>query len=128
MALPHDDAVKLQLLGLLASAPNGRMHCQDVYVTLARKFPQLTEDERKIPYRRSVSHWANRVQWARDHLRREGFILHPTAGGGRCYWSISEQGRAHLVQLKAEIDRLFADLDQLTLNKAQPTSDHLGRT
>ncbi len=46
MALPHDEEIQAELLRLLADAPHGRMHCQDIYEDLARRFPCLTKDEK----------------------------------------------------------------------------------
>jgi hypothetical protein len=54
MALPHDEEIQTELFRLLADAPHGRMHCQDIYEELARRFPCLTEDEKNVPYRNSV--------------------------------------------------------------------------
>ena len=96
MAIPHDHIIKLSLLELLHKAPNGTMHCNDVYKALAEQFPKLTKDELTLPYRTSLSKWANRVQWARQHLVEEGLLLRPHAGKGRGYWTISESGRRAL--------------------------------
>ena len=113
MTLPHDEAIKVELLDSLAAAPSGRMHCQDVYIQLAKKFPMLTKDEREVPYRSSISHWANRVQWARHHLLKEGLILHPTVGGGRGYWTISEKGRTQLAQLRINVEQILSEFERL---------------
>ena len=93
MALPHDEDVQDALLKLLATASEGRMQCRDIYRLLAEQFPRLTADELEVPYRNSVSHWANRVQFARLHLVRKGWILRPSSGGGRGYWTLSAGGR-----------------------------------
>jgi hypothetical protein len=71
MSLPHDQDIQVAILRLLASAPKGTMHCQDVYRILAQEFPELTYEELWEPYRRSVSHWANRVQFAPMASHRE---------------------------------------------------------
>ena len=41
MALPRDEYIQYELLRFLATAPNGRMHCRDVYNTCAKQFPGL---------------------------------------------------------------------------------------
>jgi restriction endonuclease Mrr len=110
MTLPHDDYVQTQLLRLLSAAPGGRMYCQDVYIELAKQFPLLTEDEMRVPYKNSVSHWANRVQFARLHMVRKGWILHPTMGGGRGFWQISESGRRALALADEMGKKLLAEL------------------
>ena len=99
MAIPHDDVIQLQLLELLSNAPDGTMHCNDVYTKLAELFPRLTADELFIPYRTSASKWANRVQWARQHLVQAGLLLRPHAGSGRGFWTISDKGRKALSAL-----------------------------
>lgn len=96
MTIPHDDIIKLKLLELLDKEPNGTMHCNEVFKELAREFPMLTKAELTDPYQTSQSHWANRVQWARQHLAEEGCILRPNAGGVRGYWTITQAGRKAL--------------------------------
>jgi hypothetical protein len=113
MALPHDESIQIELLRLLADAPNGQMHCNDVYRTLAQSFPQLSPAECKDPYPPSLSHWANRVQWARHHLVEQGLILRPYAGGGRGYWAISAKGREALAVRHATAAKLLAELEAL---------------
>jgi len=113
MALPNDEDIQTALLRLLARAPEGRMHCQDVYRVLATEFPNLTRREMNDPYRSSVSHWANRVQFARLHMVNKGWILRPATGGGRGYWTISPQGRKALDDLKALGKRLLAELEAM---------------
>lgn len=98
--LPHDQEIQIELLNLLASAPGGRLHCQDVYSTLAQSFPRLTDDEMTAPYERSLSLWANRVQWARQHLLDQGLLI-PYSEDNRSYWTISPEGRAKLATLQA---------------------------
>jgi len=89
MALPHDHDTQYQLLALLNEAPNGKMHCQEVYLRLAERFPQLNGDDMSGPYRNSCSQWANHVQWARHHLLLQGHLL-PSYLSGRGFWAISE--------------------------------------
>jgi len=113
MTLPHDEDIQTELLRLLSKAPKGRMHCQEVYVVLAKHFPKLTKDETTVPYKNSVSHWANRVQFARQHLVTKGWLLHTTMSGGRGYWAISEKGRNTVIQLQELGKTLLAELEAI---------------
>jgi len=110
MALPHDEEIQAELLRLLADAPLGRMHCQEIYETLARRFPCLTEDEKTEPYRNSVSHWANRVQFARLHLVDKGWFLHASMNN-RAVWVISDNGRTAILELDELAKSALAELD-----------------
>lgn len=110
MSLPHDHDMQIQLLQILDEAPDGTMQSSEVYEALADRFPQLTPDDTSVPYRRSVSHWANRVQFARLHLLLRGFIL-PLHLSGRGFWSISPAGRAHIRQLVRHAEELLKELE-----------------
>jgi hypothetical protein len=112
MALPHDEEIQIELLRLLADALHGRMHCQDIYQVLARRFPCLTEDEKTVPYRNSVSHWANRVQFARLHLVDRGWLLHASMNG-RAVWAISDKGRTAILELDELVKSALAELDAM---------------
>ena len=113
MALPHDESIQIQLLRLLAGATHGRMHCNDVYRILAKYFPMLTRAECEDPYQSSLSHWANRVQFARLHLVNRGLILRPYAGAGRGYWEISAKGREALADWDTTAAKVMAELEAL---------------
>ena len=112
MALPHDEEIQSELLRMLADAPHGRMHCQDIYQTLARRFPCLTEDEKTVPYGNSVSHWANRVQFARLHLVSKSWLLHASMTD-RAVWAISDKGRTAILELDELVKGALAELDAL---------------
>lgn len=112
MALPGDHEIQIELLDLLSTAPDGQMRTRDAYRVLAQRFPRLTRDETTIPYRNSVSHWANRVQFARLHLVQLGYILPPHSGGGRGIWTISAKGRKALTDRKSLADKLLAELER----------------
>jgi hypothetical protein len=109
MAIPHDHLIRLQLLGLLKEAPNGTLHCNDVYRLLAAAFPCLTKEELTVPYANSVSKWANRVQFARLHLVLFGYIEPPYLSG-RGYWTISKVGRAYIQRLQREAEEALREL------------------
>jgi hypothetical protein len=113
MALPHDEVLQLELMDLLMSAPEGQMHCRDVYQILATRFPALTNEELTVPYRNSISHWANRVQFARLHLVEKRWLLRRYAGDGPGYWKVSAEGRKALVDLRSATEALLAELAAL---------------
>ena len=109
MTLPDDGVMQFEFLRLLTRAPDGGMHSDEVYKNLAYSFPSLTKDEMSVPYRNSKSHWANRVQFARLHLVKRGWLL-PVTGGGRGYWKISPEGRKALADFDAMNARSLAKL------------------
>ena len=94
--IPHDEDIIHELLTLLDRARDGTMHCNEVYVDLAKSFPELSEDDLIVPYRNSKSLWANRVQFARLHCVQRGHILSEKAGRGRSLWTITEKGRREI--------------------------------
>lgn len=110
MALPSDESIQIELMQLLSSAPKGEMHCRDIYRVLEKRFPALTRDEVSVPYRTSVSHFANRVQFVRLHLVRKGWLLRPYAGGGRGIWKVSSKAKAEFAELQAQGDALLDEL------------------
>ena len=112
MALPHDSEIQMGLLRLLADAQDGSMYCADVYRALAEQFPELTEDEVTIRYRNAVSHWANRVQFARLHLVKQGWLLPPYVAGDRGFWTITRAGRQWLLEMAQIAEKMLEELDQ----------------
>lgn len=113
MAIPHDDDIQIQLFRLLSNVPGGTMYSSVVYKELAKRFPRLTTDETHIPYGNSVSHFANRVQFARLHLVENGFICRPYVMNDRGFWTITEVGRRYLAELDDIAERLLSELDNL---------------
>ncbi|MBI5786735.1 MAG: winged helix-turn-helix domain-containing protein [Rhodocyclales bacterium] len=109
MSIPNDHAIQVFLLQLLEQSLDGKMHCNDAYWLLARQFPQLTTAELHDPYQNSLSHWANRVQFAVLRLKEQALMLHHTVAGGKGIWAISEKGRAWLATLP-NADELLAEL------------------
>jgi hypothetical protein len=95
MSIPHDDVIKNELLSLLASSTDGRLHVHKIYKELAKLHPELTEQEKYDRYRNSLSKWANRVQFARLHLVAHGMIYRAGAGPRAAHgeWIITEKGR-----------------------------------
>lgn len=109
MAIPHDEDIQRQLFYLLARAPEGTKYCQDAYRLVAEHFPELTRDEVTAPYRRSLSHWANRVQFARWRLVEQGKLLRRSPLG-RGFWTISPAGRDCFREQQELADRLLDEL------------------
>ena len=102
MSLPSDESIQSALLRFLMAQPDKEMHCCEVYGALAEHYPQITESELKCRYRNSRSHWANRVQFAVEHLRQKGLVCRPFISG-RGIWALtksSDEGSA--VSLKAD--------------------------
>lgn len=111
MTLPHDDTVQLELLRLLASANEGRMCCADVYGALEQRFGGLKRDETAFAYRASRSHFANRVQWARQHAIERGWLLPAQSIGERGVWAVSAAGRERLRFLGALAEEMMGELN-----------------
>jgi 5-methylcytosine-specific restriction enzyme A len=112
MTIPHEHEIQYALMCLLEGQPEGKMHCNDVYRVLAEQYPQLTRAELEDPYENSISHWANRVQFAVMHLKDQGLILHHTVGGGRGIWAISVAGREWLSRIP-NADELLKELGSM---------------
>jgi len=110
MAIPHDDDIQFEVLKLLSKVPAGTMYCMDVYRELAKRYPQLTEDEVEFRYKNSVSHWANRVQFARWHLIEKGFIYRPYVMNDRGFWTITEAGRRWVFESEVIAENLLIEL------------------
>ena len=85
------------------------MECGDVYKLLAHRFPELEADDVSIPFKNSVSHWANRVQFARLHLVLQGYLL-PSYLSERGVWVISPTGRAYIRHVREEADQALDEL------------------
>ena len=97
MAIPSNAAIESELLALLASSPGRRIHATVAYDELAELHPELTGEERTLRFRNSVSQWANRVQFCRQHLVVRGFIF--PAGEGpnpeHGVWILTPDGMAY---------------------------------
>ena len=95
MTIPDDFVIQNEILSLLASSPDGRLHLHKVYDELSKLHPELTYEEKNKKYVNSKSEWANRVQFARLHLANRGLIYKAEAGPSpaRGVWIITEAGR-----------------------------------
>jgi hypothetical protein len=101
MAIPDDAAIQEELLQLLGSSPQNRIHASEAYSKLVELHPELTNAEVSEPYRNSVSHWANRVQFARLHLVERGLVYRagagPTPRSG--VWILTDRGKDRIREL-----------------------------
>jgi hypothetical protein len=118
MTIPHDEDIQKRLLDLLKHSFDGTMHCNDVYSSLAKQFPELSDDEKSVPYQTSLSKWSNRVQFARLHCVNKELLYSAKAGPakGRGFWTITEKGREHKFDDKPRIKQIRAnptDIDSL---------------
>ena len=92
MAIPSEKDIELPLLQEIEAA-GGEAKPSELYDKVARHFPQLTPSDQTVRHPRSgLLIWANRVQWARQHLVNKGEIDASTRG----IWKITERGRARL--------------------------------
>jgi hypothetical protein len=94
MAIPYEDVLKEELLLFLVNEPDYSATSTRAYEQLARLHPELTEGELHDPYPHSVSHWANRVQFARQRLVEAGFLYKPNAhpSAPRGQWMLTPRG------------------------------------
>lgn len=93
MPLPKDELIMFELLRLLSISPSRTLECAEAYESLARTFPQLTDRELNERYQNSVSLWANRVQWAREHCAERGLIYRPDeTPRGAGFWTLTDSG------------------------------------
>jgi len=66
----------------------------------------LTQEERTSRFKNSASHWANRVQFCRQHLVDRGFIYPANKGPESAYgvWILTPEGRRYqATNSKAEV-------------------------
>ena len=97
MSIPGQASIELPLL-LEIERSGGRVEKRDhfpgSYDRVARHFPDLTEDDKRI--RRESGNqglmWENNVEWARNKLREKGDL----EAGMREVWEITNQGRERL--------------------------------
>ena len=92
MAIPSEKDIELPLLREIEAA-GGEAKPSDLYDSVARLFPLLTQSDREARYERSGQLiWQNRVQFARNDLVKKGEVDASTRG----VWRITDRGRARL--------------------------------
>jgi hypothetical protein len=98
--LPDQDSLQPEILEALYHAEKGRMKARLVYNLLAQSHPEVDYEERTRKYRNSQSHWANRVQWARQQLVDRGFVFRANAGPNPEFgvWIITDEGRKYIAR------------------------------
>lgn len=100
MAIPPNADIERELLILLAHSPGGRLRAADCYDELVEVFSEVTAEERTLKFQNSVSQWANRVQFCRQHLVDRGFIYPAEVGPDPEYgvWIITPSGREYQIR------------------------------
>jgi hypothetical protein len=95
MTIPDDSIIQMNILSLLATAADRRMHVQTIYDELAKLHDELTPQEMSQRYDNSVSKWANRIQFAKHHLVYKDLIHRAGSGPNPSHgiWIITEAGR-----------------------------------
>lgn len=102
MAIPNDDIIQQELIALIASKPDKRVHASNAYEELARLHPEITQQELIERYQNSVSKWANRVQFARLHLVNKGLLYRANAvsNASTGYWMLTPDGEIVAAKLE----------------------------
>ena len=92
MAIPSEKDIELPLLQEIQAA-GGEARPIDLYDSVARHFPRLTQADREARYQRTDDLiWQNRVRFARNDLIKKGELDSSDWG----IWQITDRGRARL--------------------------------
>ncbi|GAA2073720.1 winged helix-turn-helix domain-containing protein [Microbacterium hatanonis] len=96
MAFPHDDLIADELLKLLADQPDGRAHGPDTYEPLAKRFPELTEEDLASRVPTGERRWDSKVRFARLKLVNRGLVYPAKEGPSpqRGVWILTDPGMA----------------------------------
>src|SRR5438874_6262397 len=91
MSFPKQSEIELPLLKLLQQL-GGKAEPKELYPTIAKMFPQLSEEDltARTPSNPSIFRWHNLVQWSRQKLVEKGEIDPSTRG----VWKLTPRGRA----------------------------------
>ncbi len=89
--LPKQREIELPLLEVLVEL-GGQGRPADIYPLVAKKFPQIREEDLMETLPSGANKWTNRVQWARQGLVAKGEIDSPAHG----IWRITDKGRRRL--------------------------------
>ena len=108
MPFPKQAEIEVPLLEALVEL-GGEGRPRDVYPRVAKRFPQLTQEEQeeRLENYPSTRKWSNLVQWIRQRLVDLGQI----DGSQRGIWKITAAGRA---RLQSEASSSFASLPSPT--------------
>jgi hypothetical protein len=111
MALPNDLILKHGVMRLIGKQPDFTIAAADAYGQLESEFPSLCSEETKVPFGTSRSHFANRVQWAVQHLRDDGWLAKgPVSGQGR--WEFTAKARVSWKLAFPTAEDLLAEIAQ----------------
>jgi restriction system protein len=100
--LPKQKQIEVPLLQVLVEI-GGQGRPKEIYPLVAKKFPDIREEELAETLSSGGNRWTNRTQWARQTLVEKGEMDSPAHG----VWRITEKGRQRLGEL-GEVDRLEA--------------------
>jgi|HubBroStandDraft_4_1064222.scaffolds.fasta_scaffold52062_2 restriction system protein len=89
--MPKQVEMELPLLAALEKL-GGKAKPQDVYVTVTKSFPALTEADLAEQLQSGGNRWRNRIQWVRQRLVEMGEMESPSFGT----WAITAKGLARL--------------------------------
>lgn len=96
MTIPKDALIQWELLKLLHQAPEGGMQTSDVYVALAKRFPDLSAADLSEPYEADATgcRWNTAVRSAREKLKVQELVSRNTKRG---YWALTEKGHREVI-------------------------------
>lgn len=94
MAIPTRRLIEIPLLHLIYTL-GGEVKPEDTYRPLAEYFSLSEEEQNELLPSGISKKWENRVQWARFHLTKKGFL----DGSIRGIWKITEKGKKELERL-----------------------------
>ena len=90
--MPSEKEIRSALLRELYAAKDFSLKTTEAYGRTYEYFEtKISDDDVQFSYGNSYSKWANEVQWVRQHLVSEGYIL-PPSKSGRGKWKLSEKG------------------------------------
>jgi len=89
--MPTQQEMEIPLLTALEKL-GGKARPQEVYATVTKSFPVLTEADLAEQLQSGGSRWTNRIQWVRQRLIERGEMESPNYG----IWAITAKGLARL--------------------------------
>jgi restriction system protein len=89
--MPKQQEIEIPLLAALEKL-GGKAKPQDVYATVTKSFPELTEEDLTEQLQSGGNKWKNRIQWVRQRLVEKGEMESPSFG----VWAITGKGLARL--------------------------------
>lgn len=113
MPYPPGHDIELPLLKEIHDA-GGDVFIRDrqIYLRVARYFPQLTDEELIRRTRASDTVWENRVQWARLQLVKQGELLNWRDVGRQGIWRITDRGVRRVMENQKYIEGILESARQ----------------